>query len=66
MGETKSRLENDYKTVEFCTVVLFISVMHVPIRSLISLASWNFIPSSVTVALLKLIDILLVVINKAF
>lgn len=63
MYETKSRLGNYYRAVEFYVMVLYIFVMHVPIGSLISLASENFIPSSATDAL---IDVLLAVIRETF
>lgn len=63
MYETKGRLGNYYKAVEFYVMVLYIFVMHMPIGSLISLASENFIPSSATDAL---IDVLLAVIRETF
>lgn len=63
MYETKGRLGNYYRAVEFYVMVLYIFVMHVPIGSLISLASENFIPSSATDAL---IDVLLAVIRETF
>lgn len=66
MYETKGRLGNYYKAVKFYMMVRYMFVMHVPIRSLISLASGNSIPSSVTDALIKLIDVLLAVISKTF
>lgn len=63
MYETKGRLGNYYKAVEFYVMVLYIFVMHMPVGSLISLASENFIPSSATDALK---DVLLAVIRETF